>query len=137
MAREQYEEVAFQVIDDGNGNLRSGWFPTGTGIVDGNMAVDYVWGNFPLQPNNDRTDDSWSFGGGEAPRRRSPNRLLLGRRGGRRWLDGLAQRIAQRMQALPLEFELFVRRGRNGHAASLRHGACSEHDQAHATAEAE
>ena len=53
MALEQWEEVAFQVIND-NGAIRSGWFPTGEGLVDGGLAVDKVWGNFPIQPNDFR-----------------------------------------------------------------------------------
>ena len=64
MAREQWEEVSFQVQYLMDGTIRSGWYPTGEGIVEGNMAVDFVWGNFPLQPNNDREDDTESFGGG-------------------------------------------------------------------------
>lgn len=31
----------------------------------GNVQVDFVWGNMPLQPNDDRLDDVYSFGGGE------------------------------------------------------------------------
>lgn len=64
MAREQWEEVSFQVLHLMDGTIRSGWFPTGDGIVDGNMAVDFVWGNFPLQPDDDREDDTDTFGGG-------------------------------------------------------------------------
>jgi hypothetical protein len=30
----------------------------------GNVQVDFVWGNMPLQPNDDRTDQGSSFGGG-------------------------------------------------------------------------
>lgn len=30
----------------------------------GNVQVDFVWGNMPLQPNDDRTDTYTSFGGG-------------------------------------------------------------------------
>ena len=30
----------------------------------GNVQVDFVWGNMPLQPNDDRTDQGVSFGGG-------------------------------------------------------------------------
>ena len=30
----------------------------------GNVQVDFVWGNMPLQPNDDRTDQTFSFGGG-------------------------------------------------------------------------
>ena len=56
MARESYTAVAFQVIND-NGVLRSGYYPTGAGTVNGNIAVDYVWGNFPMQPDDDRTGD--------------------------------------------------------------------------------
>lgn len=65
MAREAWEEVSFQVQFLEDGTIRSGWFPTGEGVVEGNIAVDYVWGNFPLQPDDDRTDTSTSFGGGE------------------------------------------------------------------------
>jgi len=54
MARESWEEVSFQVFTDAEGVLRSGWYPTGNGTVEGNMLVDFVWGNFPLQPNEDR-----------------------------------------------------------------------------------
>jgi hypothetical protein len=61
--REQWEEVSFQVIDD-NGVMRSGYFPTGEGIVTGNVQVDRVWGNFPMQPDDDRSYDEFSFGGG-------------------------------------------------------------------------
>lgn len=64
MAREQWEEVSFQVQFLMDGTVRSGWYPTGEGIVNGDMAVDFVWGNFPLQPDDDRTDDYTSFGGG-------------------------------------------------------------------------
>lgn len=52
--REQWEEVSFQVFEDMGGSIRSGYYPTGTGIVDGNIAVDYAYGNFPMQPNEDR-----------------------------------------------------------------------------------
>lgn len=31
----------------------------------GNVQVDFVWGNLPMQPNDDRTDNGYSFGGGE------------------------------------------------------------------------
>ena len=61
--REQWEEVSFQVIDD-NGVMRSGYFPTGEGIVSGGVQVDRVWGNLPLQPNDDRSVSNISFGGG-------------------------------------------------------------------------
>ena len=30
----------------------------------GNVQVDFVWGNMPLQPNDDRSDQGSSFGGG-------------------------------------------------------------------------
>jgi hypothetical protein len=61
--REQWEEVSFQVIDD-NGVMRSGYFPTGEGTVSGNVQVDRVWGNMPMQPNDDRSDQYINFGGG-------------------------------------------------------------------------
>lgn len=64
MARESWEEVSFQVFEDEDGVLRSGYYPTGEGLVDGNIAVDFVWGNFPLQPNDDRSDTGTSYGGG-------------------------------------------------------------------------
>lgn len=64
MAREQYEATSFQVVHEMDGTIRSGWFPTGEGVVDGNVAVDYVWGNFPLQPNDDRSDTGETIGGG-------------------------------------------------------------------------
>ena len=62
--REEWEEKSFQVFTDEDGVLRSGWYPTGNGTVTGNVQVDRVWGNFPLQPNDDRTDQYTSFGGG-------------------------------------------------------------------------
>lgn len=52
--REQWEDVAFQVFEDMGGSIRSGYYPTGEGLVDGNVAVDRAWGNFPIQPNEDR-----------------------------------------------------------------------------------
>jgi len=60
--REQWEAKSFQVITDEHGNVRSGYFPTGEGLVDGNIAIDRVWGNFPIQPNEDRTN-SFPWGG--------------------------------------------------------------------------
>lgn len=72
MAREAWEEVSFQVQHLMDGTIRSGWFPTGEGVVEGNVAVDYVWGNFPLQPNDDRTDSGTSFGGGSGDNGWSP-----------------------------------------------------------------
>jgi hypothetical protein len=30
----------------------------------GNVQGDFVWGNFPMQPDDDRTDNYYSFGGG-------------------------------------------------------------------------
>ena len=30
----------------------------------GNVQVDFVWGNFPMQPDDDRTDQGFNFGGG-------------------------------------------------------------------------
>lgn len=62
--REEWEEKSFQVFTDENGVLRSGWYPTGAGLVTGNVQVDRVWGNMPLQPNDDRTDSGTGFGGG-------------------------------------------------------------------------
>jgi len=58
MARESWEEVSFQVFEDEDGVLRSGYYPTGEGLVDGDMLVDFVWGNFPLQPNEDRVNNA-------------------------------------------------------------------------------
>lgn len=52
--REQWEEVAFQVYEEMDGSIRSGYYPTGEGLVDGNIAIDYTFGNFPIQPNEDR-----------------------------------------------------------------------------------
>lgn len=52
--REQWEEKSFQVITEMDGSVRSGYFPTGEGLVDGNVAVDRAWGNFPIQPNEGR-----------------------------------------------------------------------------------
>ena len=62
--REEWEEKSFQVFTDEDGVLRSGWYPTGEGLVTGNVQVDRVWGNMPLQPDDDRTDQYTSFGGG-------------------------------------------------------------------------
>lgn len=62
--REQWEETSFQVFTDMDGVLRSGMYPTGNGLVTGNVQVDRVWGNFPLQPNTDRAISDTSFGGG-------------------------------------------------------------------------
>jgi hypothetical protein len=52
--RESWEEVSFQYIEEMDGSLRSGYYPTGEGLVTGNIAIDYAFGNFPLQPNEDR-----------------------------------------------------------------------------------
>lgn len=52
--REQWEDVAFQVFQEMDGSIRSGYYPTGEGLVDGNVAIDRAWGNFPIQPNEDR-----------------------------------------------------------------------------------
>lgn len=52
--RELWEEVSFQVVEEMDGSVRSGYFPTGEGLVSGNVAVDYTFGNFPIQPNDDR-----------------------------------------------------------------------------------
>ena len=54
--REQWEEKSFQIFTDEDGVLRSGYYPTGEGTVSGNVQVDLVWGNFPMQPDDDRTD---------------------------------------------------------------------------------
>jgi hypothetical protein len=62
--REQWEEKSFQVFTDEGGVLRSGYYPTGEGLVTGNVKVDRVWGNLPLQPNDDRTDQVTNIGGG-------------------------------------------------------------------------
>ena len=58
--REEWEEVSFQVINEMDGSVRSGYFPTGEGIVTGNIAVDREWGNFPMQPNDDRSSSKLS-----------------------------------------------------------------------------
>ena len=52
--REQWEEKSFQVITEMDGSVRSGYYPTGEGLVDGNVAIDYVFGTFPIQPDEDR-----------------------------------------------------------------------------------
>lgn len=62
--REEWEEVSFQVFTDEGGALRSGYYPTGNGTVTGNVQVDRVWGNIPMQPDADRSYASTSFGGG-------------------------------------------------------------------------
>lgn len=54
--RETWEETSFQVFTDEDGVLRSGYYPTGEGLVTGNVQVDRVWGNIPMQPDVDRTD---------------------------------------------------------------------------------
>jgi hypothetical protein len=54
--RETWEETSFQVFTDEDGVLRSGYYPTGEGTVTGNVQVDFAWGNFPMQPDDDRTD---------------------------------------------------------------------------------
>ena len=54
--RETWEETSFQVFTDEDGVLRSGYYPTGEGLVTGNVQVDRVWGNIPMQPDDDRTD---------------------------------------------------------------------------------
>lgn len=54
--RETWEETSFQVFTDEDGVLRSGYYPTGEGLVTGNVQVDRVWGNIPMQPDTDRTD---------------------------------------------------------------------------------
>jgi len=62
--RESWEEVSFQVFTDEDGVLRSGYYPTGEGLVTGNVKVAREWGNLPMQPNDDRTDQGTSIGGG-------------------------------------------------------------------------
>ena len=62
--REKWEETSFQVFTDGDGVLRSGYYPTGVGLVEGNVQVAREWGNLPMQPDDDRTDQYISFGGG-------------------------------------------------------------------------
>ena len=52
--REQWEDVSFQVFTDEDGVLRSGIYPTGEGLVSGNVAIAREWGNTPMQPNDDR-----------------------------------------------------------------------------------
>jgi hypothetical protein len=52
--REQWEEVSFQVFEDMGGTIRSGYYPTGEGLVDGNVAIDFTFGTFPIQPDEDR-----------------------------------------------------------------------------------
>jgi hypothetical protein len=70
MAREQYYKKAWSydpstgasgmhLVLDGNGD------PI---LVNGNVAVDYVWGNFPIQPNDDRTVGTTDIGGGDQDR---------------------------------------------------------------------
>ena len=54
--REEWTETAFTVFTDEDGVLRSGYYPTGEGLVTGNVQVDRVWGNIPMQPDDDRTD---------------------------------------------------------------------------------
>ena len=54
--RETWEEKSFQVFTDEDGVLRSGYYPTGEGNVTGDVQVDLVWGNIPMQPDDDRTD---------------------------------------------------------------------------------
>lgn len=56
--REQWEEVSFQVFTGMDGVLRSGYYPTGTGLVDGNVRVAREWGNLPMQPDDDRTGET-------------------------------------------------------------------------------
>ena len=70
--REAWVDVKHQVIIDEAGNITSGVQPTGVGIVTGNVAVDQVWGNFPLQPDDDRTDTVTTIGGGEGDHGYSP-----------------------------------------------------------------
>lgn len=64
MAREAWEEVSFQVFTGMDGVLRSGYYPTGNGTVEGNVAVDFVWGNVPMQPDDDRDGEITEIGGG-------------------------------------------------------------------------
>jgi len=67
MARESYVKKAWQYNPETGA---SGWFPvldpiTGDPvIVTGEVQVDYVWGNLPLQPNDDRGYAETNFGGG-------------------------------------------------------------------------
>jgi hypothetical protein len=57
--REEWEDVKFDVQLGMDGVLRSGYFPTGEGTVQGNVAVDFVWGNVPMQPDDDREDNGY------------------------------------------------------------------------------
>ena len=56
--REEWTETAFTVFTDEDGVLRSGYYPTGEGTVTGNVQVDRVWGNLPMQPDDDRLDST-------------------------------------------------------------------------------
>jgi beta-lactam-binding protein with PASTA domain len=81
MTREAWEEVSFQVFTDEDGVLRSGFYPTGNGIVQGNVAVGREWGNsFPIQPNTDRGVTSSApnptFGGGLGDNGWAPTELF-------------------------------------------------------------
>lgn len=70
-SRERYVKTAQQSFTDETGALRSGFYPVldemGDPImVDGEIAVDRVWGNTTvLQPNEDRSGTYTNFGGEE------------------------------------------------------------------------
>lgn len=70
-SREQYVKTAQQSFTDETGALRSGFYPVldemgDPVIVNGEVAVDRVWGNTTaLQPNEDRTGSWQEFGGEE------------------------------------------------------------------------
>ena len=64
--REAWEEVSFQVFEDENGDIRSGYYPTGAGIVTGNIAIDFAHGKYPIQPNEDREYEWQRLGPGNS-----------------------------------------------------------------------
>lgn len=67
MARESWVKKEWKYIPETGA---SGWFPvldpeTDLPVIEyGNVQVDYVWGNYPLQPDDDRDGNTSSFGGG-------------------------------------------------------------------------
>lgn len=67
MARESWVKKEWKYIPETGA---SGWFPvldpeTGLPVIEyGNVQVDLVWGNYPLQPDDDRDGNTSSFGGG-------------------------------------------------------------------------
>jgi hypothetical protein len=54
-----WEEVSFQVFEDEGGSIRSGYYPTGNPAT-GDVAVDFTFGNFPIQPNELRNQSGLS-----------------------------------------------------------------------------